>query len=492
MNEPVRDPAPPPRAEVGLSDIFPALWRQLREMKTVFQLLVIIAVAAFLCAIIPQNAPTEMYYQQYGKFLGNIITRLGLDHVHTAGWFLVLLGVLLLSLVACSRRLWQEASARWGVPSSERALARARGTSTLTGTMAAAPEQALATVQSVAARHGLRLRALGDDGSRRVAYAQKHRISAWGQALAHYAVFLIALGSIMGSLPGISLDANYDISEGGSLSAEKSKLPFDIAVDHFRIDQDPATGAVKNYYSDLRLMSGGQQVAQKTISVNKPLKYNGYFISQSSWGLGDAEMEVTHAGQTEQVAFPLQRGEAMGMSDAWGVPRGMEGVIILSDGHSALVATGFYADAAREKGDVQPRSLEYPGTPALRFALMTGLPTKGEHGGAHSLPDDAGWLMAGESKTVKGFTVKFVGASRSTGLGIRRDLGWPLVWIGFIAVCLGMSLIFYMPMQRAIITLEPTGKGQTKLSIYPYRGEQALGGQDRQELWEDLLKHTSA
>lgn len=479
--------AAPPRPTMGLSDFIVGLWRQLREMKTVFQLLVIIAAGAFLCAIIPQNGPAEMYYQKYGNFLGNIITRLGLDHVHTAGWFILLLAVLLLSLVACSRRLWLEAGARWGIPTVDKAAARARGDLGLTAVVAGGKEQAFTAVQAAAARHGLHVRSLGEDGGRRLAYAHKHRISAWGQAMAHYAVFLIALGSVLGSLPGISLDQSYDIPEGGILSASDSKLPFDILVDHFRIDTDPTTQAVKNYYTDLRLMSGQQQLNQSTVSVNKPLKYRGYFISQSSWSLGEAQIQVTSGGKTEAMAFPLQRGEEMGMQDVWGVPRGMESVLILPDGRTALVATGFYADAQREGSEVAPRSMEYPGTPALRLALMTGMPPKGQHGGkGHSLPDDFGWLLPGEAKTVQGHTIKFLGVTRSTGLGIRKDIGWPLVWLGFIAVVLGMSLIFYLPMQRAIITLESADKNKTKLSIYPYRSEQALGGQDRQELWDDL------
>jgi cytochrome c biogenesis protein ResB len=490
--------SPPP--EITFGDVGRALWRKLREMRTVFQILFVIAIAALLCAIIPQGASPDEYYSRYGRFLGNIIVRLSLDHVHSATWFILLIGVLLLSLVACSRRLWQEAALRWRIPAVEAAAQRVKSGGRVNALLFEAPAAALESLQAAAHRRGYRFWPLGTEGDQPVVYACRHRASAWGQTMAHYAVFLIALGSVLGVLPGLSLDRQVEVEEGTTYRAEDKSLPFDIAVDHFRIEQDPSTGEVRNYYSDVRLLTGQQVLAAATISVNHPLRYRGYFISQASWGLGAVKVEATRAGQTTPLTFPLARGgcpasgDESGQQCIWGVPQ-ESAVSFLPGQQAALVATGFYADARREGKKVVGRETEYPGTPALNLTLVGGLsgqkqaPTEAHGTRSHSLKD-LGWALVGESLPIEGGQVKFVGVTKSTGLGVRKDVGLPLVWLGFIATILGLSLIFYFPVQRAIIAFEPRGSERTGVKVGFYGGS-GPAMDDLTEVWTEILTELS-
>ena len=102
-----------------------------------------------------------------------------------------------------------------------------------------APDDAAAAATAALRKHGYRVRDLGTEGEKRVLYVHKHRLSAWGQALAHYSVFLIALGSVLGSIHGLSLDQNITIMEGDTFRSEDGSIPFGIKLDGFRIEQDP-------------------------------------------------------------------------------------------------------------------------------------------------------------------------------------------------------------------------------------------------------------
>jgi cytochrome c biogenesis protein ResB len=268
-------------------------------------------------------------------------------------------------------------------------------------------------------------------------------------------------------------------------------------VEGFKIVQDPANGSVKNYYSDVALLEGDKQVLRGTLSVNHPLRYRGFFISQSDWGLGEAKVQITRGGKTEQYTFPLQRGSCPGMEGGeeqsmWGVPQ-ENAALFLPGGGSAMVATGFYPDAVREGTKVVQRDAEYPGTPAIALTYVSGIPGHKPQGPAQGAPKhgmkELGWLLPGESAKLDDGVVKFLGISKSTGLGVRKDVGLPLVWIGFIASMLGLVMIFYFPLQRSVLGFEAVGQGRTAITMSRYSRSGDLAD-DGDELWRDVLEQT--
>ncbi|MCE5237232.1 cytochrome c biogenesis protein ResB [bacterium] len=479
-------PSVPARNLLGLA------WRQLREMRTVFPLLVLIAAGALLSVAVPQGAGYDEYADRYGRFAANLIGWLSLDHVPTAWWFLLLLGVLLLSLIACSGRLWREGALRWRVPDPAAAARCAAGADALSGAAPVALPAALTRLRAAARRHGYRSVELGSVEGQHLLVLHRHRLSAWGQTLAHYAVFLVAVGAALGAMHGLSLDQTAQIEEGKSYAGTHGELPFTLQVDRFTIMHDPTTGSVANYCSEVRLFSGGGEVARGTISVNHPLKYRGYLLSQVSWGLGHAQVQVTCDGQTQEFAFPLARLQGQddgGEGSVWGVPH-ESSAALLPDGRTALVAAAFFADARREGGEVLGLSGEVLGRPALGLALVSGLPAHGQTAPAPGVPPhqvkDLGWVLEGETLPLPGGQVRFTGVTMATGLGVRKDPGLPLVWAGFTIGMVGLVMIFYFPLQRRVLALAPLDAGHTRLTLATYGRTGGLGeGQER--LWTALL-----
>lgn len=479
MSEPGPTPADRP-PEITCGAVVRAAWQQLKQMRTVFLLLGLLAVAALLCTLIPQGLDRSAYQERYPAPLAALLTAVGLDHVHSTLWFQGLIGLLLLSLIACSGRLWQEARQRWRLPAAEAATRRVATAQTRLLALRSF-SQVLYAIREVARRRGYQVVPLRREATLALLYLHKHRLSAWGQALAHYSVFLVALGSVLGSLHGLSLDRTVPLLEGQTLSPQDSHLPFALALDRFTIDRDRAQDTVRNYYSQVRLLEDGREVRRETIAVNHPLRHRGYFITQSGWGLAEARVLVRSKGQAHRVTFPLGR-EQTAEGVIWAVPpRLEEAVRPLPGGDTALVATAFSPDAIRKDGTVLEVDSEYPGTAALALSYVYDL-HRHRAAAPQTVPprlEELGFLLAGETRRVGEATVTFEGLTLYSTFGLRRDLGLPLVWAGFLMAMLGLSLIFYLPLQRCVLSVQALSGGGVTVTLAAYGQAGDLDGADK-------------
>lgn len=503
-----------PGSSIPASGVAVVVWRRLKEMKTVFYLLLVLAAGGLAAVVLPQQQPAEYYQERYGPFLSDIILRLGLDHVSTATWFLLLLAVLMLSLVACTRNLWTIARSRWRIPGADEVLRAADGGPGASPVnLPVSAEVAVGAVKDAARGVGYRLWSVTVADGARCLYLCRHRFSAWGTTLAHYAVFAIGLGALLGSLPGLSVDEYLELSEGRTSAAQElPAMPFQLRLNDFRAEVNSETGAVVNYFSDISVIADGHEVHRQTISVNRPLRYRGFYISQASWGLAEARLRLRSETGEETLSFPLARTAATDPhASAWGVPE-ERAIALLARGDAAVLVRAFYIDARREGEEVVGRNSEALGTPAIRLLIVSGLPARASGGGQATetgawLPaapsvdfrltgytpqlaqrasprsgrasgppapgpartpheiTDVGFLLLGETKKTPVGEISFVAVTQSSGLGIRRDPGVPLVWIGFVGCLAGMALIFYFPLRRVYISLVPTGEGEAACEL---------------------------
>lgn len=92
---------------------------------------------------------------------------------------------------------------------------------------------------------------------------------------------------------------NTIVAEDGTVLAE---LPFSIYLKDFRIEyysHPPALlrkqkgGAdIRDYFSDVILLEGEKQIAQKVLEVNHPLHYGGYHFYQHSYDMEKGEYTI--------------------------------------------------------------------------------------------------------------------------------------------------------------------------------------------------------
>lgn len=478
-------PRPP---DITVADIVNALWAKLREMRFVLYLLLLLAAVSLMGAVIPQKQPAEAYTRSYGPLWGNLVLALGLDRVFSSPWFLSLAALLMASLVACSRRLWTQARVRARTPTPE-AIDRevSAGGEVTTGTVAAGIGQTHRLLRQAARRRGYTVRVITETGTLAHLHLSRNRWAAWGPVLAHYSIFLIGIGAFIGILPGVSVDTQIIVVEGQTNEKGEVPLPFDVRLDAFQIRYDPRSEAVENYYSDLTIIESGREVLHRQVSVNRPLRYRGYLLSQSSYGLAGVRVDVTASGETHQILFPLEpaaQGEDEAHSHGAWQFRQPGAAVFLPGGDTALVAIDFYPNAVRRGKEIVDLGGEHVRTPAIRLVSMSGFKT-----GQHSPPRDLGVVLVGESVEFPGGTARFVGISQWSGLGVRKDPGVPLVWAGFIGCLLGMMTIFYVRRESVGARLEAAGVQGTRVALVPLidgGGEGAAGA-----TWRDLLDEVS-
>jgi len=455
----------PSDAEVSPGQLLRQSWGLLTQMRGVFGLLVILAVASLAGSIFPQGQEPDFYISEYGPLLGRVVLFVGLHHVFTTLWYILLIGLLMLSLLGCSRRLWLLACHRCGLLDAEGAKRRFESSEPpVQQRVALSAEGVVHRLFATAHRHKHAIHVAGESEGMRWLHLFRHRWASWGIVLAHYSLLVVGLGAVMGSVPGTSIDTYVVAPEGQEATDAEGRLPFNIRLDRFELRIDEATGAVENYYSDIAIFEEGHQAHAETVFVNRPLRYRHYYITQSSWGLSAARVQITKDGETYEALFRLTRvGEAQMGTDA--TPKGWQfdreaAAVVLPDEKLAVVARQFVADAARIDGELRERPSGLVVNPAIGLAVVYDF---GED--RHNFKE-LGFLLPGETAELPhGGQVEFTGVVFWSGLGVRKDLGVPLVWIGFIGCIIGMMMVFYVRPSHVIVRLTREGEATTDVAI---------------------------
>ncbi|MFL6707784.1 MAG: cytochrome c biogenesis protein ResB [Massilia sp.] len=313
------------------------------SMRFAISLLAIIAIAAMIGTVMPQNAPLPNYVDQFGPFWFEVFKHFGLYAVYSAWWFLLILVFLIASTALCiarngpkmlkDMRSWRENvreeslrnfhhKASWGTELSRAELAR----------------QSMARLADA----GYQAKLVEKPNGTLVA-AKKGAFNKLGYIFAHSAIIVILLGGMldsdlpirlqqwfMGKSPfggsGLIADipaqhrlglgnptfrGNTELPEGGSSDVAiipqasgvmVQQLPFTISLKQFHIDFY-STGMPKLFASDVVVRDHETgKTFPATIEVNKPLIYKGVAVYQSSFGDGGSKLTLT--------GFPMTGGDA--------------------------------------------------------------------------------------------------------------------------------------------------------------------------------------
>ncbi len=458
-------------AEMGEPDVslLRALWRTLQSIRTAIYLLIIIAAATTIGAVIPQGRPPEYYAMAYGDRWGRLVTGLGFDHLYGSTWFVITIALLLLNLAACVRQSWRRASARYRGP-GPKALSRK-----FTGPQAPACWQGRGESAGSADDLAQILRRRGyaiasEDGPRRRKWlvARRWSLAAYGGIVTHIAIFLVALGAVLGCLPWTSLNDQITLAEGETLGATDREvaLPFEVRLDDFRMEYYAETGTPSSYESDITLLTDGAEVLKGTSTVNSQVSHKGMALGQSSWGIAGIRLTVqSDDGPQDPVVFSV--GDAPGPHGEQQWALGRDRVALLEPGTLALVAENFVADAFEQDGEIVGSLGHYPRNPAVQLSGVSGLDS-----GEHEF-HDLGWLRLGGETQYEDYGIRFDDIVYTSTLSVRKDPGLPFVWLGFILVSVGMIVTFYIRPRTFLVELDPVEPETTLIRVAP-AGRQLL------------------
>lgn len=378
-----------------------------------------------------------------GPALTDVFERLGLVRVFSTPWFVALVTILAVSIVACTlnrlpRLVREVRDVRIVQPEPffhpdlpRRAIVggavpdeRGRG-----GEGVLEP----ASVREELSRRRYRVSGAEVEGVAYL-YGDRNRYQKLATLLTHAGLVLILLGGAVTGALGYEtgvLIADGQVAPIAPVGTQDNLIVKNLG---FAAPRNP-DGSYADFYSDIAVYRAGQEVARKRITVNDPLAVEGFTFHQNSFGPA-AELEIRDAAGGLLWLGPVALDQPT---------LGLPGGTLTIPG----TRTGLQV--------VLQRDVDVPYLALVGYRTVTG----------SSSVDVAflGRLPAGvfsDPRQFGGFRIRWSGISSWTGLIVKKDPGALIVWIAFVCLISGLTITFYFPRRRVWVRLE---RGRLQLAV---------------------------
>lgn len=406
--------------------MFKVLYDIFSSVKLAIVLLLTLAVTSIVGTIIEQQQDPEKYLREYGETSYKILKFLGFTDVYHSWWYIALLTLLALNLIVCSikrlPKIWKVAmEPRKTLPPGYEKGLRISNSITLQAQLGDIKEKLVEALKKLR----YKVEVSKQEELEIHIFADKNVFARFGVYIVHLGVLIVLIGGLTTAIFGFR--GYMNLAEGTSsnlvsfFSGPKIvELPFYVKCNKFKIDFYPS-GMPKAYISDLSIIENGKEVLRRTIKVNHPLKYEGIYFYQASYGQGEAFLRVVSPKGEEIV------GVAFGQPIKLG--RGTYLRIVSIDGNTMTVGIEFIQNGKVQEGAIKPFVLyKVPGTDKS-FAMVDFKPVF------------------------------------YTGLQVSKDPGTWIVWLGSIVLIGGLIVAFFIPHKRVWARLEKKGEDKTRLVI---------------------------
>jgi cytochrome c biogenesis protein len=405
-----------------------SVWDFFCSLKLSISLLIGLAVTSIIGTVIPQG-PQREYLETIGAAKIKLYSALGFFDMYHSWWFILLLYLLTVNLVACSikrlPRVWKFISDPTLVldEGNEKSLSLTHQVK-MEGTAAALRDKMTAFLSGEFAAP-----VVTEVNGEYHLFAQKNPYCRLGVYVVHLSIIIIFIGAIIGSLFGFKGYVN--ITEGTSASTIEKRgtampypLGFAVLCEKFSVTFYD-TGAPKEFKSILTVQENGRPVPgyeKIPIVVNSPLTYKGITFYQSSYGPATEGSSFYISVQDKKGGAPVKLTARQG--DRLNLPGGGSLQVI---------------EATQ---DVRPFMKAYSG-PAVRAEYSPP-------GGApqsiillRNFPDFDMQRGGSQVFTYEGGEEKFY-----TGLQVAKDPGVWVVWFGCTLMILGICIAFFLSHKR--------------------------------------------
>lgn len=411
------------------NDFIHSLWDFFCSLKLTMFLLISLAVISIIGTVIPQGIPPQEYLAQISPAKLKLYKSLGFFDMYHSWWFILLLYLLTVNLVACSFKrlpyIWKIITrpATLLGDDLERSLINL-ATIKSSEEPAAVKERVAAFLKAEFAEPG----AMEADGAWHL-FAQKTPWCRLSVYFVHLSVIIIFIGSLIGSLFGykgfVNILEGETVSRAMLRSEKELDLGFSLRLEQFSMAKYP-NGAPKEFKSILTVLENGRPVPDYTnvrVIVNDPLTYKGITFYQSSYGnAGNYFFTVSDPDGKNPVSLTVA-----GQSSA-----------ILPDGSSMHVieATKDVSQFVPElSGPAARVELHTPDGKTESFVVYANHPERNiQHAQQHG----------------SGPVIHYVGAEERmyTGLQVAKDPGVEVVWLGCLLMVFGIYAAFFLSHRR--------------------------------------------
>jgi cytochrome c biogenesis protein len=403
-------------------------WDFFCSLKLSIFLLICLAVTSIIGTVIPQSPPRE-YLVTLSDTKIRLYSALGFFDMYHSWWFILLLYLLTINLVACSIKRLPRV---WKFISEPNLVMDAGLEKTLSLTHDFKKQEDATTLRDrmIAFLKGeFAAPVVTERDGEFHLFAQKNPYCRLGVYVVHSSIIIIFIGALIGSYFGYK--AYVQIPEGMSASTVYSlrgqnpiDLGFAVRCEKFSVTFYD-TGAPKEFKSILTILENGQPVKgyeNIPIVVNDPLTYKGFTFYQSSYGA---------AG--EGAVFRLTVRDRKG---------GAATNLIVHKGEKAALPGGGFVEVIDSTQDVSPFIPQFSG-PAAKVGITTAAGKQNSFILFKNYPDFD--LQRGGERvfTYDGADEKFY-----TGLQVAKDPGVWVVWSGCALMVIGICMAFFISHKR--------------------------------------------
>lgn len=403
-------------------------WDFFCSLKLSIFLLICLASTSVIGTVIPQS-PQREYLERLSETKIRLYSTMGFFDMYHSWWFILLLYLLTVNLVACSikrlPRVWKFISEPSLILDDglEKSLSLTHEFKKQ-GDAASLRDKMVAFLKGEFAEPVITER----DGEFHL-FAQKNPYCRLGVYVVHSSIIIIFIGVLIGSYFGYK--AYVQIAEGTSASTvymqrgqKPLELGFAVRCEKFSVSFYD-TGAPKEFKSILTVLEKGQPVKgyeNIPIVVNDPLTYKGITFYQSSYGPADdgAVYKFTVRGKNGSAPANL-------------IARKGERIALPGGGFMQVI------DATQEVKTFMP---QFSG-PAAKIETLSPAGTPQSFIVFRDFPDFDRQRGGDLIFTYEGADEKFY-----TGLQVAKDPGVWTVWFGCALMVIGICIAFFLSHKR--------------------------------------------
>ena len=424
---------------VNLGALAHKTWRTIASIQTGVVLLILVVILSAAGTIVLQRPATDPDEMQtaYSPQVLRILDAVGLTDVFHAWWFLGLMLLVSLCIIAASIDRF---------PNSWRFFSRPYKYPDESFRRASHPQKSLAIADEetglVAAERALH--SLGFKPERVVRedhfgiFAERHRISEMAVYIVHASLLLIFFGTIVDGLWGWR--GTLNLNEGQTSNVVELRggttrtLPFALRCDQAG-QENYKDGTPKKWWSRLVVAEGGRDVQKKEIVVNDPLLYNGVRFYQSSYG---------PTGKVDKLMLTATPSGGSGEKKEIGLA--VNDTVSL-DPDTTVRFAEFFPDYAVRDGQVYRKSnqLENPAAHLIVTAKVAGTKTGTKDFDVWFPPIEE---VADNSKSPWQLQATDLKMQHFTGLQVSHEPGQWGVWSGVVLLGVGLAFVFYVVHMR--------------------------------------------
>ena len=436
---------------MSLRSAFRKTWQTLSSIKTGVVLIILVVIFSAAGTVILQRPMTDADDMQraYSPAMLRFLDATGLTDVFHARWFVALMVLVSLCIIAASLERFPNAWRFFARPykSPDEGFRKVLPTQ---ATIAVADEEQGLSAAERAFRHmGLKAERIVRTDSFSL-FSERNRISEMAVYIVHASLLLIFLGGIVDALYGwrgfLTLSPGTQGSQIEMKNGAMKTIPFSVRCDGTG-EETYQDGTPKKWWSKLAVLDDGREVARKEIVVNDPLVYHGIRFYQASWGrTGKLDKLILNVTPNSGTRTPKEISLALNQ-------------IVELDAVTRVQLTEFIPDYTVQDGHVYARSTDVV-NPAVHLVVTSN---------AASAPVNV-WLpeIPGVAENVSSpytFEPKELKTGLYTGLEVSHEPGQWAVWAGVVLMAIGLTFVFYVVHMRFWVVPVVDARGRTALWI---------------------------